>query len=104
MAEYKKSAKDLAFDKERAKYVKQIRELESKLKDKDNQIELLNHNYEQCLAKVEQQEDWINRLLEYTEMTEEDMKNIIDKEKTSAEVLSKLSSMTSIFKSYGLGW
>lgn len=36
-----KSAKDLAFDKERAKFRKQIRELERELNQRDTQVMLL---------------------------------------------------------------
>lgn len=97
---YKKSAKDLAFDKERAKYNKQIRDLESQLREKDKQIYSLQGDLEQYSNKVEQLEDWISRLLEYTEMSEEDMKNIINKEKATAKLLDNFNSMTSILKSY----
>jgi predicted RNase H-like nuclease (RuvC/YqgF family) len=103
-SDYKKSAKDLAFDKERAKYNKQIRELESQLKEKDKIIYSLKDDLEEHKDKIIQLEDWINRLLEYTELSEEDMKNIINKEKTTADILNRFNSMTSIFKSYGLGW
>ena len=77
-SDYKKSAKDLAFDKERAKYNKQIRELESQLKEKDKIIYSLKYDLEKYKDKIIQLEDWINRLLEYTELSEEDMKNIIN--------------------------
>lgn len=100
---YKKSAKDLAFDKERAAYKKQIRELESQLKEKDKTIDSLKEDLENHTNKIEQLEDWINRLLEYTELSEDDMKNIINKEKTAAKVLDHFNSMTSVFKSLGLG-
>jgi predicted RNase H-like nuclease (RuvC/YqgF family) len=102
-ASYKKSAKDLAFDKERAKYSKQIRELESQIKEKDNEICFLKYNLDQHTAKIEQQEDWINRLLEYTEMSKEDMINLINKEKNTAKLLDNFDSISSIFKKCGVG-
>lgn len=97
---YKKSAKDLAFDKERVKYNKRIRELESQLKEKD---EIINSQKED-LARIEQLEDWINRLLEYTELSKEDMENIINKEKAVAKTLNDFNSITKAFKRCGLGW
>lgn len=103
-SDYKKSAKDLAFDKERAKYNKQIRELESQLKEKDKIIYSLKDDLGEHKDKIMQLEDWINRLLEYTELTEDDMKNIINKEKTTADILNRFNYMTSMFKSCGLGW
>ena len=101
---YKKSAKDLAFDKEREKYNKQIRELEFKLKEKDKVICSLKEDLEKSDDKVSQLEDWINRLLEYTELSEEDMKNIINKEKTAAKILKNFDSLNGIFKTWGIGY
>lgn len=103
-ASTKKSAKDLAFDKERAKYRKQIRELELHIKEKDIKIYSLDSELKQSNAKIEQLEDWINRLLDYTELSEADMKIIINKDKAAAEVLDKFNSLTSIFKNSGIGW
>lgn len=101
---YKKSAKDLAFDKERAKYNKQIKELESQLKERDKTIYFLKEDLEQSVDKIEQLEDWINRLLEYTELSEDDMKNIINKEKTTAKILKNFDSMAGIFKNLGISY
>jgi uncharacterized coiled-coil protein SlyX len=101
---YKKSAKDLAFDKEKAKLNSRIRELEFQLKEKDNTIYSLNEVVGQYAEKVEQLEDWINRLLEYTELSEEDMKNIINKEKTAAKILKNFDSLNGIFKTWGIGY
>ena len=100
----KKSAKDLAFDKERAKYRKQIRELELQIKEKDIKIYSLDSELKQSNAKIEQLEDCINRLLDYTELSKADMKIIINKDKAAAEVLDKFNSLTSIFKNSGIGW
>ena len=89
MSTNKRSAKDIAFDKERAKYNKRIRELESQLKEKD---EIINSQKED-LARIEQLEDWVNRLLEYTELSEDDMRNIVNKEKATAKMLNDFSFM-----------
>ena len=94
----KKSAKDIAFDKERAKYNKRIRELESQLKEKD---EIINSQKED-LARMEQLEDWVNRLLEYTELSEDDMRNIVNKERTTAKIINDFSSMGKLFGRVGL--
>lgn len=98
MSTNKRSAKDIAFDKERAKYNKRIRELESQLKEKD---EIINFQKED-LARMEQLEDWVNRLLEYTELSEDDMKNIVNKEKTTAKIINDFSSMAKAVRRIGL--
>lgn len=37
--------------------------------------------------ELEQKQDWIRRLLKYTELSEEDMKVIVNKEKSIASVM-----------------
>ena len=96
-----KSAKDLAFDKERAKYGKHIRELESELKQKDREIGELRDQILQVEEKCQSLRNWIDRLLEYTEMSEEDMKKIIQKEKDSAEVMEHLNNFFGVTKLLG---
>lgn len=93
----KKSAKDLAFDKERAKYNKRIRELEAQLKEKDRIIKFQKESIESNSEELYQLRDWITRLLEYTELSEEDMKKLIDKEKSTAELIKRMNDMSKIF-------
>ena len=94
-----KSAKDMAFEKERAKYRKKIRELEHDVNDcqlalmqKENELNILRN-------RLLQKEDWIERLLEYTELSEEDMKTLLDKEKTKAKVLGMFGELGGIMES-----
>lgn len=98
----KQSAKDLAFEKERAKFRKKIRELEHEVNSlqyavmqKDNELSIVRN-------ELSQKEDWIRRLLEYTELSEDDMKAIIDKEKSVAKVVKMFgelgSAMSSIYR------
>lgn len=94
----KKSAKDIAFNKERAKYNKRIRELESQLEEKDKTI----NSQKEDLARMEQLEDWVNRLLEYTELSEDDMKNIVNKEKATAKIINDFGSIAKMFGRVGL--
>ena len=82
-----KSAKDIAFEKERARYRKKIRELEHDISvfqlaimNKDNELNILQN-------ELEQKQDYIRRLLEYTKLSEEDMKVIVNKEKFLASVM-----------------
>lgn len=95
----KQSAKDLAFEKERAKFRKKIRELESGINalqlavmQKDSELNVVRN-------ELSQKEDWIRRLLEYTELSEEDMKAIIDKEKSVATAMKMFGELGGIFSS-----
>lgn len=95
----KQSAKDLAFEKERAKFRKKIRELEHEINSlqyavmqKDNELNIVRN-------ELSQREDWIRRLLEYTELSEDDMKTIIDKEKSVAKVVKMFGELGSVMSS-----
>lgn len=95
----KQSAKDLAFEKERAKFRKKIRELESEINglkllymQKENELRVVN-------SQLSQKEDWIVRLLEYTELSEDDMKAIIDKEKSVAKIAKMFNELGSAISS-----
>lgn len=96
----KKSAKDIAFEKERAKYRGQIRELEREIKN----IKIEKIQLKEQLAELEQEieglKSWIERLLEYTELSEEDMKKIVMKDKLSAEIVGQMASLNRIFRRY----
>lgn len=96
----KKSPKDIAFEIERAKYRGQIRELEREIKN----IKIEKIQLKEQIAELEQEiegfKSWIERLLEYTELSEEDMKKIVMKDKLSAEITSQMASLNRIFGRY----
>lgn len=96
-----KSAKDLAFDKERYKYRHEIRELQREIKENLCEIEVLNQRISELEESIRKKDDWICRLLEYTELTEEDMKNQIQKDKSVSEVISHIEEMNSIICGFG---
>ena len=103
-----KSAKDIAFEKERNKLKKEIRELERQLIEKNqllakNEAEIKQRE-EELLQKIAEQEEWIERLLEYTELSKEDLQEVIEGEKTKAEVANKIKQFASIGDAlFGLG-
>lgn len=99
-----KSAKDIAFDKERAKYHKKIRELERELKNKDNKLSEFNERAMIAEQKCDQLQEWIDRLLEYTEMSEEDMKRIIQKDKDTAEAMRHFNDFVNAFNRFRGGY
>lgn len=88
-----KSAKDLAFDKERAKYRKEIRELNSLVSRQSIDIDRLKQDIDRKDMELVEKNEWIRRLLEYMDMSEEDMRKIIQKDKTMSEVAERLSDI-----------
>ena len=96
----KKSAKDIAFEKERAKYRGQIRELEREIKDIKIEKIQLKEQLSELKQEIERLKSWIERLLEYTELSEEDMKKIVMKDKLCAEIVSQMESLNRMFGRY----
>lgn len=97
----KKSKKDLAFDKERAKYRHEIRDLQREVKENLREIEVLNQNISRLEESIREKDEWINRLLEYTELTEEDMRNQIKKDKSVSEVINNMEEMNNMIFGFG---
>lgn len=91
-----KSAKDLAFDKERAKYRKEIRELNSLVSKQNINIDRLKQVIDRKDMELVEKDEWIRRLLEYMDMSEEDMRKIIQKDKTMAEAAERLSDINNM--------
>lgn len=85
-----KSAKDLAFDRERAKYRHEISNLQRESKENLRKIEAMNQKISELEESIREKDEWINRLLEYTELTEEGMKNQIQKDKGALEVINNM--------------
>lgn len=91
-----KSAKDLAFEKERQKYQKQLREYKSLLKQKEAELSSIDEKLRDSENKCEELQEWIDRLLEYTELSEVDMKKLIKKEQYVAEAIEHINSIFGI--------
>lgn len=94
------SAKDKAFEKERIKYRHQIRDLESEINKKNKEISELKQQLSEKDIKISEYEDWIERLLSYTEMNKEDLHMLIEDEKKSAELHEKMASLFGIMSKY----
>jgi DNA repair exonuclease SbcCD ATPase subunit len=97
-----KTAKDMAFDRERAKYGMQIKNLQNELSQKNRENLELRKQISNLELERDQLKDWINRLLEYTEMSEEDMKKAIQKDIDLAEAASMMTGLLKVarFGSY----
>ena len=98
----KRSAKDMAFERERAKYRKQIRELQSELRAKEAWIADLKEELSAKETEITEKEDWIRRLLEYTELSQEELKMLLEKEKATADIMDELSKIQDVFRRFGI--
>lgn len=96
-----KSKKDLAFDKERAKFRSEIRQLKGDIQSKDLQIRGLMCQIGELKNKIRGLEDWNSRLLEYMDMPEEDMRRVLKEKSVEAEVDKILGDFGKIFRSFG---
>lgn len=96
----KKSAKDLAFEKERVKYRQQIKQLNILLKEKDFEIISVKEQASEIESKCTELQDWIDRLLVYTEMSKEDMRKLIRKERDTAEVMERITELSDIMRRF----
>ena len=84
------SAKDLAFEKERQQLRKQKREAEELAASKDLTIKELTNKVSELEAALIQKDEWIERLLTYTELSKEDLQTAIEKDKAMAEAVNGL--------------
>ena len=92
--EKQKSKKDLAFDKERAKYRHEISGLQREIKENLREIEVLNQRISELEESIRQKDDWIFRLLKYTELSEEDMNTRFRKAGSVSEVINHIEEMS----------
>lgn len=92
----------MAFERERAKYRKQIRELQSELRAKEAWIADLKEELSAKETEITEKEDWIRRLLEYTELSQEELKMLLEKEKATADIMDELSKMQAVFRRFGI--
>lgn len=101
-----KSKKDIAFDKERAKYRHEIKDLQRTISKQLAEISNLSKRIFELEDSVRQKDEWIHRLLDYTELSEEDMRKQIKKDKSFSEVLEHINDMNNLIsgfrKSFGL--
>ena len=98
----KKSAKDLAFERERAKFRKEIRELERE--NASLSLTLIERNVEiqEAEEEIRQLKNWVQRLLEYMDMPEEEMRKRIENERAKDKMLDTLGEFGQIFRRFGV--
>ena len=99
-----KSAKDIAFDKERHRLCSEIRGLEALVAQRDRQLLELQEIIHQKDTELAEAKDWIERLLEYTEMSKEDLQLLLTSEKDKAEIQERLKTSLGILAMLGGGF
>lgn len=95
-----KSAKDIAFERERMKLQRQKREAEEQLRDRDKTIKSLMDRISELENVIVQKDEWIERLLDYTELTKEDLKIAIEKDKAIAETAKTLKTFIGLCRGF----
>lgn len=93
------SAKDIAFDKERTKFRQTIRNLESEIKEKKKNINELKSIVAEKDDIIRQKDDWIQRLLSFTELSEDEMKSMVETEEAKKKLVDGLSPLFKIMGS-----
>ena len=96
-----KSKKDIAFDKERAKFRFEIRQLKGEIQSRDIQIRELNAKNDELVSEIYKLKEWNERLLEYMDMPEEDMRRILREKSVEAEVSESIRNLASVFCRFG---
>lgn len=85
-----KSKKDLAFDRERVKFRRKIRELECELKIKEDEIAKFMCEKAELECEIEKFKDWNARLLEFMDIPEEELKKLVEDRKEKEEIREKM--------------
>lgn len=100
--EKKKSAKDIAFDKERNKFRSEIRKLQHENYSKNAEILELKAILSQKENEISEKVDWIHRLLNYMDMSEDDLKRFIEKEKMECTVIKNMYDLGKLFSRFSV--
>jgi chromosome segregation ATPase len=90
---YKKTAKDIAFDMERAQYKKQIRELQNSVDLKNRSISELNldiDNYKESIAYLNSE---VDKMLLLLGMDKKDLDSLLTREKEQQEFEQHMASV-----------
>lgn len=100
--ERKKSAKDIAFDKERNKFRSEIRKLQNEVNNKNTEISELKLALSKKENEITEKDDWIQRLLKYMDLSEEDLKKFIEKEKMECAVIKNMHDLGKLFSRFSI--
>ena len=85
------TAAEKHFEKKRIQLDKRIKYLEEQLDLTRRELRDTIAKYDFCKRENEELKDWVERLLQYTELSKEDIKEACEKDKRLGEALSWLS-------------
>ena len=85
------TAAEKHFEKKRIQYEKQIKYLEEQLTYTRKEFRDTIAKYDFCKRENEELKDWVERLLQYTELSKEDIKAACEKDKRMGVALEWLS-------------
>lgn len=94
----KQSAKDIAFEKERQHFRSEIRDLERVIRNREKDIAELIETKRSLESEIAEKDEWIDRLLGYTEMSREDVQQMIKKEKEEVELRQVVGDFLGVAK------
>lgn len=95
------SAKDIAFEKERVKFRSEIRKLNECLNVKDKQIAELRDTVLEREETIRLQDEWISRLLEYRELSKDDLQKLIKSVNGDMKIREKIVSSLGVIGKLG---
>lgn len=81
------------FEKKRIEYEKRIKNLSVALSESKQQTSQYKELYESFRNENEQLKAWIERLLEYTELSIDDIKQACEKDKKLGEAVGMMSAL-----------
>lgn len=88
------------FEKKRQEYENTIKRLNNTLKESRAETIKYKTAYENVIGENEQLKAWIERLLEYTELSIEDIKEACEKDKQMGEAAKMLTGLMKFTGSY----
>ena len=98
---YKKTAKDLAFDRERAKLRRQIRDLQQEVREVNDEAAKLALAINSQNEAIEQLHEENRKLRELTGLSPEAIEIILNDAKRTAEASEHIKSLLSLSKRLG---
>lgn len=94
------TAKDKAYLKEKAKYRHWLNQLENEVRNQNNTIMELNQKIEQLENQIISKDEWIERLLELTKLTPNQVENYLHEIHYHHENEKELVNTLQILKKY----
>lgn len=100
MSEYQKTAKDIAWDKERQKFRTTISKLQSDIVNLSSQIAADQISFQNYENTIEEQKRTIELLQEKMNLSDADLKTLVEHERKQQEAFDTFKSLSNF---HGLG-